>query len=978
MKSYSLRIASLAAALSLCWASQAKADISGFSTFAPVNSANAAAAVGLDPNGTQLTLTDGQRMEATSVFSSEKQSIRAFTASFVYKATRNDAKSNQAADGIAFVVQNDPRGTKALGDTGGPVGYGEPGEVTKSFAIKLGIYGGSSEGIGTDGVFQSMGDTGSVDLLSGHPILVIISYNGGTVTETLTDQTTHVQYSDTYDVDIPAQAGANTAYVGLSGGSGDETGVQSVSDFTFVSKVPTAKFVPPAPVKVKVIKHDSRVSYVDPFIGTDGGGNTFPGASAPFGMVQFSPDTSAPSIGYVYNDRNIQGFSMNHMSGVGCNDQGDVFMTATTGDIKTNAADYESRFSHADETASPGYYQVMLSRWKINAEVTATERAGAIRFTFPKGVDGNILIPISHTLTSTRSAEVHIIGNNEVAGKVTSQSFCGAPQYYSVYFIMRLSRPFKSFGTMAGDDVTAGARTAEQFKGGPDVGGYLTFDNAADNSVTADIGISYVDEAGARANLAKEIANKNFDQIRAQAAKTWESALNDIDVFGGTVKQTTVFYTCLYHAMLMPSVFNDVDGRYVGFDNQIHSVAPGHNIYDNYSGWDIYRTQAPLMSLIEPDRMADMCQSINLMYTQGGWIDRWPQANTYTEVMNGSPLTVVASTAWRYGIKNFDMTSLYGGMLLDATTSPPPGKPYYGESNIKYMDTIGYIPDDKEGYGAVSQTQEDCIAYAALATVAQSLGKTADAKMLTARAMNYKNVFDPDTKFFRPRNADGTWVSPFDPVSEAHYVEGSGWHYRWLVPEDVQGMINLFGGDETFNTELAKFFGYTKPSWDDHFYNPLNETDLEAPWLADYSGQPWMTQSRVRELMRDAYRTTPDGIPGNDDCGTMSAWGVFGSIGFYPTNPADGSLELCSPVFTKAVIHVGPSGHRKTFTVNAPSASTTNQYISALKLNTSTVNATYLMVDDILKGGTLDVNLGSVPNKSWADLPTSRPPSLTK
>ena len=960
----------------------ARADVTGFAGFAPVNAGGHGVSVGMSADRGVLTLTDGGADEAASAFASAPQPVAGFTAAFTYQADQFGGPPPGGADGAAFVIQNDPRGVKALGGAGGGVGYsvGDGGAaITRSAAFRLGLYSVSGAGLVTNGGTASTGDTLPVDLRAGHPVRVTLDYDGATLTETLKDLATGETFTGQEELDLPAAIGTGPALVGFSGGSGMATARQTIRDFSFVSKPATAHPAPPVAAMPKAAKaHKTLASWVDPMIGTDGGGDTLPGAGAPFGMTLFSPDTHAPSIGYFYGDRRIEGFSLTHMSGVGCDDEGDVFLTATTGPVKTRTADYASAFAHARETASAGFYSVHLRRWNVGAELTATERTGLIRFTFPAGSPANILLPLSHTLTRTSDAQINIVGPDTVEGSVRSQSFCGANQFYTTYFTLKLDRPCETVGTFTGDTLAAGSRAAAQSGlNAPGIGAYLRFAaSEAPFTVTARIGISYVDIAGARRNLAQEVGAKSFDQVRKGTEAAWEKELHKIEVTGGTDAQRTVFYTSLYHCLLMPSVSSDVDGRYLGFDNAVHQARPGHPVYANFSGWDIYRTEAPLLTLIEPSRMSDMCQSITLMYAQGGWIDRWPQANTYTNVMCGSPLTVVAATAWNAGLRGFDMPTLYAGMLKDATQSPPPNKPYGGQSNIAFMDTVGYIPDDKEGYGSVSQTEEDCIAYAALASVAAALDRPADARMLSTRALNYRNLFDPATKFLRPRLADGAWYGPFDPAKEHGYVEGTGWHYRWLAPQDVGGLIGLFGGDGPFNAELDKFFAYDHPAWSGRFYNPYNETDLQAPFLYDYSGSPWKTQARVRELLADAYGTTPTGIPGNDDCGTMSAWYVFAALGLYPTDPARPAYELCSPLFPRAVIHLEAPYPLGKITLEAPGTSAANAYLKSLRVGDHLWARPWLTHADLARAGTLRFTLAPVPDKAWGTASSVRPPSL--
>lgn len=971
----------LAALVAAGFATAARADVSGFAGFAPVNTSGHAAATGVNGDKAALTLSDGGANEASSAFAAIPQPVGGFHAAWTYQADQFGGMPPGGADGAAFILQNDPRGPRALGGQGGGMGYGvgDGGvAVARSAAFRLTLFGASGVSVGTNGAAESPGDTLPVDLRSGHPVRITLDYDGATLAETLKDLTTGETWTGQDEMDVAGAVGGRTALVGFSGASGAQTARQTVRDFSFVSRPATARFVPPVPPAPKL--HKTLASYVDPMIGTDGGGDTLPGAGAPFGMTLFSPDTRAPSVGYGWGDHRIEGFSLSHMSGVGCDDEGDVFLTATTGPVKTRVADYSSPFSHKRETASAGYYSVNLRRWNVDAELTATERTGLVRFTFPPALIGpscNILLPISHTLTRTSDAEVRIIGNDTVEGSVRSQAFCGAGQFYTTYFCMKLDQPFDTAGTWTGN-ATSDAREAVQHgQNAPGVGAYLRYHTTdAGFTVTARIGISYVDLDGARRNLAQEVGKRGFDDVRRGTEQAWEKELHKIEISGGTTDQRTVFYTSLYHCFLMPSVFSDVDGRYLGFDNAVHQTKPSHPVYADFSGWDIYRTEAPLLTLIQPQRMQDMCQSISLMYQQGGWIDRWPQANVYTNVMCGSPLTVVAATAWNAGLRGFDMAALYPGMVKDATRPAPPSKPYQGESNVQYMDTLGYIPDDKEGYGSVSQTEEDCLAYAALASVSASLGKTADAQFFAKRALLYRSLFDPETKFLRPKLADGTWYGPFDPTKEHGYVEGTGWHYRWLAMQDMAGLIRLFGGDDPFNAELDKFFGYAHPTWAGQYYNPYNETDLEAPFLYDYSGAPWKTQARVRELLADAYKTTPDGIPGNDDCGTMSAWYVFAALGLYPTDPARPAYELASPLFPRAVVHLEAPYPIKEFTVEAPDASARNVYLRALRVGDKPWPQPWLTQADIARGGTLRFTLGSEPDKTWGTAQAVRPPSL--
>ena len=727
---------------------------------------------------------------------------------------------------------------------------------------------------------------------------------------------------------------------------------------------------------------------VNPLIGTGRGPgdsiNLFPGATTPFGMVQLSPDTEGRGYGYHYDNPEIQGFSMTHMSGPGCANEGDVFFTATTGPIATRVQDFQSPYSHSMEMATPGYYQVRLLQWDINAQLSATDRTGIAQFTFPAGQPANILLPLSRTLNYTTAASVQLVGDNKLQGYVEDRAFCGSKNTYRVYFVMTFSRPFSSFGTWTGNHyggpgtVAANSRSAKQTGHHEWVGAYATWaPEQHSQSVTAKIAISYVDLAGAENNMKAEAAGKDFATIRDDAEAAWNKALGVIDVSGGTNAERTVFYTALYHSLMMPTIFSDADGRYIGFDGKIHTVAAGHLIYANYSGWDIYRSELPLLAMIEPRRMEDMAQSVVLMYQQGGWIDRWPQINVYTNVMAGSPLTVGLATAWLDGIHGFDMKAAWEGMYKDATQAPPPGKPYVGEEGIDWINKLHYVPDDKVGYGSVSQLQEDAVAYASLYHLAVALGKTDDAKTFYDRALYYRNNFDTQDRLFRPRDTNGQWVAGFNPSRDgAGFIEGTGWHYQWLEPADMAWVVNAMGRD-LFNQRLTAFFNYPEPGWYAQYYNPYNETDLEAPFEFNFSGRPWETQRVVRRVLNENYTATPDGIPGNDDCGEMSSWAVMSMMGVYSVDPASLAYELVGPVFPKVVIHLSAPYTGKTFTIDSAGTAPHAPYIQSAELNNKPQTKNWISFKDISDGGTLHFTLGTNPNQSWGAAAGDAPPSLS-
>jgi predicted alpha-1,2-mannosidase len=561
----------------------------------------------------------------------------------------------------------------------------------------------------------------------------------------------------------------------------------------------------------------------------------------------------------------------------------------------------------------------------------------------------------------------------------------------SVYYAITFSRPFSSFGTWTGSGSGDGSgtqpgkpaegnREASQANHKQHIGAYATWAAAAHpQTVTAQIGISYVDMEGAKKNLKAEAAGATFAALHDKAEAAWNQALGAIDVSGGTPANRRIFYTALYHSLMMPSIISDKDGRYLGFDGKIHEAAPGRLIYANYSGWDIYRDQMPLVALIAPKRAEDMAESIVLMDKQGGWIGRWPQMSVYTNIMAGSPLTTIIATTWLDGLHGFDINDAYAGMLRDATQAAPSGKPYQGQVGIDSINTLHYVPDDKVSYGSVSQLQEDSIAYASLYRVAKALGKTEDAKNLYQRSLYYRNLFDPQDRFFRPRDSDGQWVANFNPAQKnGHgFIEGSGWHYQWLAPADMAWLIHAVGRDE-FNKRLTAFFDYKKPGWYGQYYNPYNETDLEAPFEFNFSGQPWKSQQAVRRVLSEVYTDTPGGIPGNDDCGAMSSWAVLSMMGIYTVDPASAAYELVSPVFPKIVIHLHAPYAGKEFTIETSTHPDTTPYIQTVELNGHAHTRNWISFQDISRGGTMRFVLGAAPEKAWGSAPADVPPSLSE
>jgi predicted alpha-1,2-mannosidase len=708
-------------------------------------------------------------------------------------------------------------------------------------------------------------------------------------------------------------------------------------------------------------------SFVNPFVGTDAGGDTFPGVAVPFGLVQMTPNWKGN--GYYYNDTAMHGFVVNSLSGDGGANEGEVLMTATTGPVKIDRASTDFKFDHQHESASDGYYQVLMQPWGINAELTATPHCGCVRFTFPAGQQANILLPLSYTNTKTLSSHVTVIDDRTISGDVTCASFNGRRDGITAYFVMKFSKPFTSHGTWTHDTMTNNSATAAQDKKGAVIGFYGSYPSSpSPQEVDVRIGVSYVDDQGARANLEAEMPDDNFDRYHAQARALWNKELGLIEVQGGTLAHNRVFYTALYHCLLSPIVFDDVDGRYRGFDEKIHHVPEGHqHFYADFSGWDIYRTEMPLLSIIEPKRVEDMAQSLVEEYKQIGYIDRWSELNRATAIMNGDPLTIFLVHAWNAGLHNFDIATAYEAMLKEARPGNP--HPHIGtyELYAEERDGVTLNPD-----ASPSSALEHELAFAAAGNLAESLKKP-EADFLHQRAMQYRSLYNPASGFLERHNPDGSWDE-----TARDFTEGNKWIYRWFVPHDVQGLVNLMGGAPIFEARLDAFFK-GMPHFSGSQYDPTNEPDLQAPFLYDYINRPWKTQHIVAEIADKMFTDEPGGLAGggNDDLGTMSAWYILTQLGFYPVDPGFPSFETCTPRFEKIVIHLSEPHAGKQFVIQAAGAAPENEYIQSSILNGKPLTNAWFPEDEITRGGTWEVTTSATPNKDQDLSPYHPPHSLS-
>ena len=733
---------------------------------------------------------------------------------------------------------------------------------------------------------------------------------------------------------------------------------------------------------------------VNPFIGSQDEGNTFPGAAVPFGMVQFSPDTGH-NTGYDYTQSRIRGFSLVHLSGVGCRIGGDLPVLPTTGDVtQTDAAKYAAAFAHGDETASPGYYRVGLASG-IRAELTASARTGVQRYTFPATTKANVLLNAAQSLHKAGGSKVEILDDRTVRTEITGHGFCRDTGPYTVYTITRFSRPFTAYGTWDGATVTAGSR-------GGRGGAYVRFDTTGDRTVEATTALSYVDAAGAAGNLRSE-GGRSFDTVRRAARAQWETRLAGVRVRGGTDTLRRTFYSSLYRSYLAPNLGGDADGRYFGWDRRVHR-AQGFAYYQNWSLWDTYRTQAQLLALLAPREARDMARSVVAIDEDGGWLPKWGYGPVETNVMSGDPVTPFLTTAYQMGLlKGFEERA-YRALRKNADGVPPAANPGSGrEANAEYIKD-GFAPFDKDRplakmgdsdyHHGASVTLEYALADAMLAQMARGLGHDADAARYAARSRDYRTIFDPSTGFFRARDASGAFTGSPDPALGTGFHEGTAWQYQWLVPQDLTGMVELIGGKRAANDRLDSFFAYDRlladPArtarevwvhgdayayYNAAVYNPMNEPDLIAPYTYLATGQPWKTTDVVHAALT-LFTDGPTGMTGNDDLGTMSAWNVLSSIGLFPIQPGYDTWGLSTPVFDRVDLALDrrywPSGG---LTVTAPGTSAADRYVQGVRVDGSAHGRTYLTTRALRSLRSLAFTVGPRPS-GWGTSAQAAPPVL--
>jgi predicted alpha-1,2-mannosidase len=768
---------------------------------------------------------------------------------------------------------------------------------------------------------------------------------------------------------------------------------------------PLAPGAPTGPVATAAESED-LTSYVNAFVGTQNFGNTFPGASAPFGMVQVSPDTGGQG-GYDYTRDQLYGFSQTHLSGVGCEVMGELPIMPTSGQVaETDHDAYASTFSHDNEEAEPGYYRVHLDRYGVDAELTATPRTGWQRYAFDPARQANVLFNTGKAQQRVFDSRVQIVGDRRVQGRIHAGNFCAGLDRHTVYFAAEFDRPFDSFGTWKDDTTSPGSRRSSNGEGSN--GAWVSFDPATDDDVVLKVGLSYTGVAGARRNLDAETGDSfDFDATRQALHDEWNAMLHRVEVDGGTEERRTAFYTALYHALVHPNLAGDVDGRYRGFDGEIHQ-ATGYTPYQNFSLWDTYRPQNQLLALLAPDVARDTYRSLIAHGREGGWLPRWSLANSETNIMTGDPVTPFLVEGWAKGLLRGDAAAeAYRLLRKNATGTPPADSAYNGRAGQDYYAERGYIPHgldreadcahkggDNDCSHGVSATLEYAASDAALSLMARGLGKSRDARMFAARAQSYRNVWDTRIDHFRPRTPDGVWLDSYDPAYGAGaFHEGGAYQYQWLAPQDPDGLTELMGGREATAQRLDDFFAYedllTDPEgtaredwvsgpfeyYGEETYNPNNEPDLLAPYLYAWVGQPHKTATVVRAAMT-LFTTGPDGMTGNDDLGTMSAWYVLSSIGLYPTMSGGNFFVLTSPQFEQVRVRIGEYGPQGgELTVSAPGTTDERRYITAATLNGSEWSKPWLPWWRIRDGGEIAYEVSDQPG-DWGTATSDRPPSV--
>lgn len=677
------------------------------------------------------------------------------------------------------------------------------------------------------------------------------------------------------------------------------------------------------------------IDEVNPFIGTSNFGTTNPGVVLPNGLMSVTPfnvmgggtlntfdkDARWWSTPYSADNKYFTGFSHVNLSGVGCPELGSLLLTATSGPLEVDYQKYGTTLSR--EHAHPGYYTAYLDKHGIKAELSATMRTAIAAFTFERGGASHILLNLGQGLTNESGATVRFANDSTLVGSKLMGTFCYNPQaVFNQYFAMRISRkaPQSGYwkkqppmtGTEAEWDQDHGRnkiyRSYRREMSGNDIGVWLSFETQPGEVIYVQTAVSFVSEANALLNLETEQPQLDFAIVRRKAEASWEEALSRVEVEGGSRDQRTIFYTALYHLLIHPNILQDVNGQYPMMTS-LKTGQTNHNRYTVYSLWDTYRNVHPLLSLLYPDKQLDMVRTMLDMYDESGWLPKWELYGRETLTMSGDPAITVINDTWQRGLRDFDPERAYRAMLKGATTA---GKDNLLRPDLDDYISRGYIPLRKPFDHSVSNSLEYYIADWNLARFAESIGKKADAKHFDRRALGYKHYYDREYGLLRPITPDGRFLSPFDPVlgrdfePNPGFHEGNSWNYSFFVPHDIKGLAKLMGGERRFVDKLQSVF-------DKGNYDPANEPDIAYPFLFTYfPKEAWRTQRLTKQLLETVYHNAPNGIPGNDDTGTMSAWAIYTMLGFYPDCPGQMSFALTTPTFRKVTLHLDPRYYKQT------------------------------------------------------------------
>jgi predicted alpha-1,2-mannosidase len=776
---------------------------------------------------------------------------------------------------------------------------------------------------------------------------------------------------------------------------------------------------------------------VSVFAGTEpgahsfGGGHNFPGATVPFGMVQWGPDTvpaDRHSGGYDYRDRHLSGFSLTHLSGAGCALYGDFPFLPTTEPIRASptalggglSGRFQPGFSHAHERAGPGIYSVRLNPvggGAIDVALTATTRTGMARFVFPRSPHASVLIDAGGSAKADDLAEVRIDpARQEISGSASSGYFCAQRPRYRVYFTAVFDRPFDAYGTWTRQTLASGSTAAVDQKPPSTVatntaqaGAYASFDIRHNRVVTVRVGVSFVSARAARANLAVESRGASFRRLAAAAQASWNRALASIRSGGGSRGDIETFYTALYHALLAPRTFDDADGRYVGMDGAVHD-AGSRTQYADLSGWDVYRTQIPLLAMLMPSRASDIVTSMLADAAQSGCLPRWSYANGQSMTMVGDPADAIIASAAAFGARHFDAGAALAAMVKGATEgcSSPDGT-YVQRQGLERYRALGYLPfdidvkrrnanslfgDPDAVWASAATTLEYAIADFSIAQfAARALGDRVASHSFLSRSGNWRNLLNPRSGQVEPRLEDGAFVPRYDNLRGAGFAEGNSIQYTWMTPHDPAGLFSAIGGRANAVRRLDRFLrtlnGGPGATHADHALLG-NEPNLNVPWLYDWAGQPHKTQAAVRRALR-LYDTSPDGYPGNDDLGTLSSWYVLGALGLYPEVPGVGVLAIGSPLFQRATVRLAGgrklriiasayqhSSHRGRSHLKriVPLSLSQAPYIEAMRINGHPYGRPWTTFCTLARGATLAYRLGAKPNRTWGDSAAALPPSF--